>query len=50
MYAKKYIYIYPAYVLKHRLHHEKQVILLMIPKGKGWQYPAVKKLSTLLRE
>ena len=57
--------IYPAYVSKHNSNCEKQVILLMIPNGKGhewsetltmranirgrWHYLAVKKLSALLR-
>ena len=56
MYAKKEK-AYPAYVSKHNLNHEKQVILLLIPYGKGheaksegrWHYFAVKKLSELLR-
>ena len=48
MYAKKEK-IYPAYVSKHNSNCKKQVILLMIPNGEGWQwhYLAVKKLSTL---
>ena len=29
-------------------NHEKQVSFLMIPKGKGWNYIALKKLSPLL--
>ena len=37
--------IYPAYVSKYNTNHEKQVILLMIPNGEGWNYLAVKKLS-----
>ena len=27
--------IYPAYVSKHKSNHEKQIIFLMIPNGKG---------------
>ena len=50
LYAKKEKYIYRAYVSKQNSNHEKQVILLMIPHGDGWDYPAVKKLSALLRE
>ena len=46
MYAKK---IYPACVSKHNSNREKQVIVLLIPNGKGWHYLAVKKLSALLR-
>ena len=41
--------IYPAYVLKHNSNHEKQVILLMIPNGKGWHYIPVKQLPALLK-
>ena len=41
--------IYPTYVLKNNSNREKQVILLMIPIGKRWNYLAVKKLSALLR-
>ena len=56
LYAKKEN-IYPAYVSKHNSNREKQVILLMIPNGKGcqgksegrWHYLEVKKLSALLR-
>ena len=47
---KKYIYIYPAYVSKNNSHREKQVILLMIPNGKGWHYITGKALSALLRD
>ena len=32
--------IHPAYVSKHNLNREKQVILLMIPNGVGWHYLA----------
>ena len=40
LYAKK---IYPAYVSKHNSNCKKQVILLMIPKGKKlWHHLAVK--------
>ena len=48
MYAKKEK-ICPAYVSKHNLNREKQVILLTISKGEKWHYLAVKKLSVLLR-
>ena len=40
---------YPAYVSKHNSIPEKQDIFLMIPNREGWHYPAVKKLSALLR-
>ena len=40
--------IYPAYVSKHNSNCGKQVILIMIPNGKRWDYLAVKKLSALL--
>ena len=36
--------IYPAYVSKRNLNREKEVILLIIPNGKGWHYPAIKKI------
>ena len=42
--------IYSAYVPKHNSNHEKHVIFLMIPKGEGRHYLAVKELSALLRE
>ena len=50
MYAKNEK-IYSAQVWKHNSNREKQVILLMISNGqKGrWNYPAVRKLSALLR-
>ena len=48
MYAKKEK-TYPAYVSKHNLNLEKQVILSMIPNIAGWHYLAVKKLSAVLR-
>ena len=41
--------IYLAYVSKLNSNPEKQVVLLMILNGEGWQYLAVTKLSTLLR-
>ena len=41
--------IYPAYIPKQNLNHEKQIILLMISNGEGWHYLAVKILSALLR-
>ena len=55
LYAKKGK-LYPAYVVKHNSDCEKQVILLMIPDGKGreatsrgpWHYIAVVKLSALV--
>ena len=45
--------IYPAYVSKNKSNRGEQVILLMIPNGKGckanihgrWHYLAVKNLS-----
>ena len=42
---KRYILLY---VSKHNSNREKQVILLMIPTGKGLYYLAVKKISALL--
>ena len=39
-----------AYISKHNLNHEKQIILLVIPNGKGWHFHAVTKLSALSRE
>ena len=48
LYAKKEK-IYPAYVSEHSTNLEKQVILLMIPNGKGWHFFELKKLSALLR-
>ena len=50
--------IYPAYVSKHNLNRQKQVILLMISnreklyaksEGLQWHYLAVKDISALLR-
>ena len=41
--------MYPAYVPKHNLNRQKQVILLIIPNGEEWHYLAVKKPSALLR-
>ena len=41
--------VYPAYISKQNLNHEKQIILLMISNGEGWHYLAVKILSALLR-
>ena len=38
-----------AYMSKHNLKRESQVILLMITDGKKWHYLAVKGLSTLLK-
>ena len=43
-YLKKWIYVLPKF--QNNLNHEKQVILLMIPNGKGWQCLVV-KLSAL---
>ena len=43
LYSKKKK-IYPAYVSKRNLNCEKEVILLIIPNGKGWHYPAIKKI------
>ena len=43
--------ICPAYISKINSNCEKQIILLIIPnkEKEGWQYLAIKKLSTLLR-
>ena len=49
LYAKKRN-IYSTFVSKHYSKREKQIILLMIPKGEGLFYIAVKKLSALLRK
>ena len=48
MYAKKEK-IYPANVSKHNLNHEKQILILMVPKRKLWYYLTVRNLSVLLR-
>ena len=37
------------YVSKHNSSREKQVIILVIPNGKGWHYITVKKLPALSR-
>ena len=37
--------LYPAYVSKHNSNREEQVTFLMIPKGEGWHYLAVKKYA-----
>ena len=42
-----YIYILPAFQIENS-NHEKQITLLMIPNGGGWNYLAVKKLSAIL--
>ena len=34
---------------KYNLNHENQVILLMIPKEKGWHYLALKAISIIKR-
>ena len=36
-------------MFQNNSNREKQVILLMIPSGKGWHYHAVEKLTALLR-
>ena len=41
--------IHLAYKSKHNLTREKQAILLMITDGEKWHYPAVTRLSGLLR-
>ena len=33
--------IYPTYISKHHLNHEKQIILLMIPNRERWDYLAL---------
>ena len=33
--------IYPAYISKHNLNHEDEIILLMIPNGVRWHYLAL---------
>ena len=38
----KWVKIYPAYISKHKLNNEKQVIHLMIQNGEGWHYIAAK--------
>ena len=47
-YAKKEE-IYPAYVWKHNLNCEKQVIFLLISNRNKWHYLAVKELLEILR-
>ena len=44
--------ILPAYISKHNLTCEKQIILLIIPNEEkaGWNYLAVEKLSALLHK
>ena len=42
--------ILPAYISKHNLTCEKQIILLLIPNEEGWHYFAAKKLSALLNK
>ena len=37
------ISMYPAYISKRNLNHEKQMILLMTPSGERWHYFTVKK-------
>ena len=49
MYAKKEK-VYPVYVSKHNLNSVKQVIIVMVSNGEGWNYLAVKQLSALWRE
>ena len=39
-----------AYISKHNLTCENQIILLMITDGKKWHYLAVKNLSALFKE
>ena len=34
--------IYSAYISKHNLKYENQIILLMIPNGGEWHYVTVK--------
>ena len=41
--------IYPTYVSKHNLKSEKQIILLMIPNGKGWHYLAEKEIFRIIK-
>ena len=38
---------YPAYVSKHNLKNEKQVILLMIQDKEKWHYLVITRLSEL---
>ena len=57
MYAKKEK-VHPAYVSKHNLNREKQVVLLMIQNGEGcksksegrWHYLALKNYQHYLEE
>ena len=49
LYAKGEEKMYPAYISKHKLNCEKQIILYMISNGKRWHYLALIKLSSLLR-
>ena len=34
--------IYPGYMSKQNSNHEKQIIILIIPDGEGWNYLVVK--------
>ena len=47
LYAKKEK-IYPDYVSKYNSNYEKQVILLMITNGEGWDYLAAKKTINII--
>ena len=46
--CQKWKKIYSAYISKQTWKCKKQIIRLMIPKGEGWHYITVKKLSALL--
>ena len=35
--------IYSAYTSKHNLNHKNQIVIFMIPNGKGYYYYAIKK-------
>ena len=37
-------------ISKQNSNHEKQIFLLMFPKGEEWYYITVKRLSTLLKK
>ena len=41
--------IYSAYTSKHNLNHKNQIVIFMIPNGKGYYYYAIKKIFALLR-
>ena len=41
--------MFPAYVPRHNLNRERQVILVIIPNGEEWYYLAVKKTISIIK-